>query len=609
MDFRQLQYFAAAVEQRSLSAAARLCGMTQPTLTAQMQRLETELNDVLFTRTPVGLQPTKSAQHLYRRVTPLLDDAVHGARYLRSGSPEPVRTLEIALDYSPACLLMQLARDAAQELERDAPHIKMMLSNAETGARTLPAIRLRHEAAVPSARVPKDQWLLVALKGQMDDSDDGQRQRLLEGTIDVPALPAPIRALLQGADTAATLRFQGDEPADLIAALLTQNRGPLLVPRLAVNPEILRHPRLAVRVVTRQLPALTVEVDCADPGNPVQSAFRQALQRRIRSYLREPSAAAQLPVETSDDPLPETRQLRYFLRVCDEGSITRAAAKLNVVQPAVSMQIRALEQNLGSKLFDRSAQGIQLTPFGRRVRAIYSPILDTLQTVARPSPSLAIRRRTATVMRVGVLPGLDEDSLLVQATTATILEWRKSFANVDLKIVESHSGVLLDWLADNVIDIAIVEDMHAHRSLQETVLGSEPLSILTASHSAICPRGPIRMADVAKLDLVLPTVRHGLRALLERKFADAGLPLVPKLELDSMAAAVRLVKSGGWATVMPSSAVQRSLDNQILEAHPIVKPAIMRELRAVQLPRHRKRPWEGEFIAFLHARLSSQLSA
>jgi DNA-binding transcriptional LysR family regulator len=73
-----------------------------------------------------------------------------------------------------------------------------------------------------------------------------------------------------------------------------------------------------------------------------------------------------------------------------------------------------------------------------------------------------------------------------------------------------------------------------------------------------------------------------------------------------MAAAIRLVKSGGWATVMPSSAVRRSLDSHILTAHPIVKPAIMRELRSVQLPRHPTRPCESEFIAFLRARLSSR---
>ena len=66
MDFRQLQYFIAAVEQRSMSAAAVACQVTQPTLSTQIRLLETELNDVLFRRTPVGLRPTKSAQRLYR---------------------------------------------------------------------------------------------------------------------------------------------------------------------------------------------------------------------------------------------------------------------------------------------------------------------------------------------------------------------------------------------------------------------------------------------------------------------------------------------------------------------------------------------------------------
>lgn len=606
MDFRQLQYFAAAVEQRSLSAAARICRVTQPTLSAQMQRLETELNDVLFTRTPVGLQPTKSAQRLYRRVSPLLDDAAHGVRYIRSGSSEPIQPLPVSVDYSPASLLMQLARQAAQALEAEAPYVKVTLSDTDNGVLRLPAVRLRHVAAEPSIRAPTDQWLLVALRSQVEDGDDGPRHATLDSVIDVPVLPAPIHSLLQSTRTAATLRFHTDEPADLLASLLTQNRGPLLVPRLAVNPESLRHPRLSVRVVTEGLPALAVIADCADRRDATQNTFRRTVETLIESCLRDPVAAAP-PSDATREPLPDTRQIRYFLRVCDEGGITRAAAKLNVVQPAVSMQIRTLERSLGGKLFDRSAQGIHLTPFGRKVRAVYSPILDTLQTAGQAAP--ATHRRLAPVMRVGVLPGLDEDSLLVQATTATIVQWRKTFANVELKIVESHSGVLLDWLADNVIDIAIVEDMHAHRSLKETVLGSEPLSILTASRPVICPPGPIKMTDIGKLDLVLPSARHGLRALLERKFADVGLPLVPKLELDSMAAAVRLVKSGGWATVMPSSAVQRSLDNQILTAHPIIKPAIMRELRAVQLPRHRKRPWEGEFIAFLRARLSSQLTA
>lgn len=90
---------------------------------------------------------------------------------------------------------------------------------------------------------------------------------------------------------------------------------------------------------------------------------------------------------------------------------------------------------------------------------------------------------------------------------------------------------------------------------------------------------------------------------MDRAFARAGLPLVPKLELDSMASAMRLVKSGGWATVMPPSAVQRSIDNKLLIAHPIIRPSVTRELRAVQLPRRRNQTWEATFISLLRERL------
>jgi len=134
-------------------------------------------------------------------------------------------------------------------------------------------------------------------------------------------------------------------------------------------------------------------------------------------------------------------------------------------------------------------------------------------------------------------------------------------------------------------------------------LGSLPLVILTSAHDAPCPSGPIRLADVARLDLVLPSARHGLRALMNRHFASIGLSLVPKLELDSMASAVRLVKSGGWATILPASAVQRSIDDRLLAAHPIVQPTITRNLRSVRLPQHAAKPWEGRFVGMLRTLL------
>ncbi|SED86315.1 DNA-binding transcriptional regulator, LysR family [Beijerinckia sp. 28-YEA-48] len=604
MDFRQVQYFTAAVEQRSMSAAAAACQVTQPTLSTQIRQLEIELNDVLFGRTPIGLRPTKSAQRLYRKVSPLLDAAMHGLHYVRAAETAPIRTLRVQIPYSAASLLMRACRQAGQALAVKAPQIRTTYFPSEIGpAPRDELIQIDHDIDLAGdGTAISDQWLLISIGGPAQDRRAQPRVETLDGDINLPALPLRVREALKKWPIGGEYVFHhhAEDADELIAVLLAQNSGRILAPRLAINPRILQHPRLLVRDVTKVLPPLRLTITCDDQGRPEQRAYCAVLKAQIVKAKRNPE-------ETSETQAPpETRQLRYFLRAFEEGSMTRVAAKLNVVQPAVSMQIRTLEQSLGGTLFTRTSQGIHPTALAYTVREIYAPILEALRQEGRNPTAKPLRARTT--LRVGVLPGLDEDSLLVRAMTATILQWQKAFANVELKIVESHSGVLLDWLAENVVDIAIVEDLHTHTALKETVLFAEPLSILTAAGQSICPTGPIKMADIGKLDLVLPSQRHGLRALLDRKFADAGLPLVPKLELDSMAAAIRLVKSGGWATAMPASAVRRSLETQVLEAHAIVRPSILRQLRAVRLSRHQNRPWEGKFSDLLRAQLAQLTS-
>ena len=613
MDFRQLQYFAAAVEQRSISGAARACRVAQPTLSSQVRRLELELSEALFGRTAVGLRPTKRAQLLYRSVLPLLGDAAHAFRYLRSGNSAPIETLQVEIGYSAASLMGLLARHAARAVEAKHPQLKVAVHSSEMGlanpSAPAPQIRVRHalkrrknaETGLP------DVWLLVevATKRRGHRTASGHRNVLPDDcVVELPALPDDIRAALadcSGLPASVSFKFRDEEAVDLVASMLARNHGVALLPRLAISPAMLRHPRLRVRELATGLPEISVVVQASNPRERLQGAYCTELTTRIASF--NPAAAIAAPTA----PLLDARWFRYFLCAYDEGCITRAAARLNVVQPALSMQIQTLERRLGGRLFDRTRHGIHPTPFGRRVRTIYGPIIDALQP--EPRRGSAGRSRTRPILRVGVMPGLDDESLMVKATTATILEWQKAFANVELKVVEAHSGVLLDWLTENIVDVAIVEDMHAHTSLKQIPLCSEPLAVLTSARQSSCPPGPIKMRDIGALPLVLPSARHGLRALLNRRFAAAGLPLVPKLELNSMASAMRLVKAGGWATVLPPSAVRRSLDGQVLQAHPIIEPKIMRDLRSVQLPRHPMRPWERSFIGLLSARFSSQLGA
>ena len=104
-------------------------------------------------------------------------------------------------------------------------------------------------------------------------------------------------------------------------------------------------------------------------------------------------------------PLPNTRQLRYFVQTFEDGGMSRAASRLNVVQPAISMQIRALEKHFGGTLFERTRTGIYPTDLGRKAYAIYAPILDELKSAQRRHPRPA--KRPGPMLRVGILPQPD----------------------------------------------------------------------------------------------------------------------------------------------------------------------------------------------------------
>jgi DNA-binding transcriptional LysR family regulator len=604
VDFRQLRYFLAAVEQRSMSGAARACAAAQPTLSTQIRRLELELGEALFVRTPSGLQPTRAGRALYRAATPVLHSAAHAFRYLSAGSHQPIAVATVKIDYSIGSRLGVLARTAVHAVETRHPHFKLVLEGSESGPAeaspgrahcTAAHFHLRHVLnARASGVVPglADAWLLVEAgsgRGGLPPS-----RRLAGGVLSVPALPDDVaETLIRRPDVLAStaLYMHGEEATDLLRLLVSQNHGIALLPRLTMP--FLQHPRLRIEEIARGLPRLMVAIEGTSAHPGMRAAFAREMARLAKA------GTDVVDRDLAPARLPDARQLQYFLGGFAEGGLTRTAAKFNIVQPALSAQMKSLEGKLGAKLFERSARGIAPTEFGRVAHELYAPIIEQLNALRRRQPL----RPSRPIFRVGLLPALDEQSLLVEAVTAAILEWQQAFPNITLKSTEALSDTLLDWVADGTVDLAMVDDLHARSSFVSRSLCSEPLVILTSAQNATCPNGPIKLADVARLDLVLPSSRHGLRALMNRHFESIGLTLTPKLELDSMASAVRLTKSGGWATILPASAVRRSIEAGVLAAHPIVQPAVMRILRAVELPRRTAKAWENRFVAILRTHL------
>jgi len=281
------------------------------------------------------------------------------------------------------------------------------------------------------------------------------------------------------------------------------------------------------------------------------------------------------------------RRLSYFISLYEEGSITRAARRLHVVQPAVSMQIAKLEATVGQKLFERNSRGMTPTAAGRAMYAIYLPILRDLAG-ARQSME-ALTGEVSGPVSVGVVFSMSERVLL-----PAIRSFSERYPGVRLSIVEGYTTTLVEWVSAAKVDFAIVI-----RPTRKVTLAAEHIvsgEFILASNARLKTAVPatIGFKSLAKLKLVLPSRLHHLRTILDEHAGIAGIDLAPKMELDSINAIADLVAATDYFTVLPTTTLHNSLAAGLLRSHQIVSPKVARDLIAVHHPR---RPLSAAAVA------------
>ena len=248
----------------------------------------------------------------------------------------------------------------------------------------------------------------------------------------------------------------------------------------------------------------------------------------------------------------ELRQLRYFVRVVELGSMGRAALDLNLVQSALSQQISRLEGELSTRLLQRTSKGVTPTEAGL---AFFREAQLALRH-AEQAGRAAREARLSGSVSVGLAP-----------STGSVLglplmrAMRERYPDVRLHMVESLSGHLVNMLNARQLDLAVLFDADAARRWSVTPLLEEQL-FLIRSRQGVPASLPdrISMADLAEVPLILPTGPHGLRSTLDAAFAHAGTRPVLAAEIDSLALLMDAVDAGLGATVQPWAAVGRFAD-------------------------------------------------
>jgi LysR family nitrogen assimilation transcriptional regulator len=273
----------------------------------------------------------------------------------------------------------------------------------------------------------------------------------------------------------------------------------------------------------------------------------------------------------------DLRQISYFVALFEEGSVTRAARRVNVVQPALSMQIAKLERELEQKLFERLPKAMAPTAAGRTLYRLAQPILrDLAQARAH------MKQLCSTIsgrVTIGVL-----SSLASSIVPAALARFAEAYPQVEVSMADGYTSTFIEWVNAGTLDLAIINKPPRKIGLLTHPLLDEEMVVVGARDTPLPVPIPITMHDLAQIELILPSSRHGLRIELDRHLAAEEVTVAPKLELDSLSAIADFIARTRWFTVLPSIAVNRQLTDGSLKAYRIVKPRITRQLVAVHHP-------------------------
>jgi len=263
----------------------------------------------------------------------------------------------------------------------------------------------------------------------------------------------------------------------------------------------------------------------------------------------------------------EMRQLRYFCEIAECGSFSRAARTLAIAQPALSRQIRLLEESLASPLFYRNGRGIMLTTAGEVFLTHARQVLAQVDQACRDVG--ALKGMPQGTVTLGLPPSVS--MTLLRPLVARLTE---AHPKIRLRVKEGFSGNVWEWLQAGKVDLAVIYDDRRSSGIRSEPLIREELLLVHSPSLGLTD--PVSAEVLADLPLVLPGRPHGLRLLVDSRMAEVGKEVTVKFEVDSMAMMKELAADGVASTILPFGAVQREVQAGFLKATPIASPELTR---------------------------------
>lgn len=294
----------------------------------------------------------------------------------------------------------------------------------------------------------------------------------------------------------------------------------------------------------------------------------------------------------------DLRIINYFIALYEERSFTKAAERVHVVQPALSMQIRNLEAELGAQLFERSSRGVEPTAAGRRFYELSVPIAHNIATLKQEVVDLVRGDLVSGALRVGLPP-----SVCLGVGGAVLARFSEQHPNVDVTLVEAYSRDLTEMVQDGDAD-AVLGAMPGGRSSLACRPTFSDRFVLVSGRPLLGERfTPCDLFALENLKLVIPPGRH----LIGNTVLDLVMTgkLRPKkvTQIDGLIATLEFVRHSDWSALCPVVSVVNELVDGRLYINPITDPVLPFELYQVHDPRRPLTMAARRFFEILQAEL------
>jgi DNA-binding transcriptional LysR family regulator len=271
------------------------------------------------------------------------------------------------------------------------------------------------------------------------------------------------------------------------------------------------------------------------------------------------------------------RQLRAFLSVADEASMTRAATRLHLTPSALSMLVRSMEDDLGFRLFDRTTRRLVLTDAGQQllptVRQVFADLEQGIDAIHAAQQVKASRLVVAT------------SPLLASALVPEVIaSFRQQHPEVRVQLIDASVESLPALVRAGDADMAVCTANSDVSDLTATRLYGDKLMLVCQAGHALASRREVAWHALCDEPLVLLRPGSGLRTLVDQAFAGCGHRPPPVHEVSQVATALGLVAAGEGISILPSYAISRAQSSsQALQlvTVPLVDPVVRREIVAL----------------------------